>query len=165
MWRLINEYEACKTSKEKKNYLALNGLSKDTMKTWRKPKRKETIRRDAMKRGMNGKKKSSQALKRVRGAVYPKQEEELYDLYKLRRAKGLPVDGEYFSAKMRMLVKRDYPDSKFVGSNPWIQKFTRRFGISLQSKTNKKSKSIEERLPKVRNFHWWAVFQMALEEP
>ena len=79
-------------------------------------------------------------------SISTSSEEELYDLYKLRRAKGLPVDGEYFSAKMRMLVKRDYPDSKFVGSNPWIQKFTRRFGISLQSKTNKKSKSIEERV-------------------
>ena len=79
-------------------------------------------------------------------------------------AKGLPVDGEYFSAKMRMLVKRDYPNAKFTGSDNWIQKFTRRFGISLQCKTNKKSKSIEERLPKVRNFHWRAVFQMALEE-
>ena len=30
--------------------------------------------------------------------------------------------------------------------------------------TNKKSKSVEERLPAVRNFHWWAIYQMALEK-
>ena len=107
------------------------------MKTWRKPKRREIIRRDAMARSMNGKKKSSIALESVRAALYPEQEEQLYDLYKLRRAKGLPVDGEYFSAKMRILVKAAYPDSKFVGSNPWIQKFTNRYGISLQCNTNK----------------------------
>ena len=89
----------------------------------------------------------------------------MYGLYKLRRAKGLPVDGEYFSSKMVMLVKRDYPDSAFKGGSRWISKFTNRFGISLQAKTNKKSKSIEERLPQVRNFHWWAVYQMALEDP
>ena len=34
-----------------------------------------------------------------------------------------------------------------------------------QKKTNKKSKSIPERIPKVKNFHWYTVYQMALEEP
>ena len=165
MWRLIQEYESCKTSKEKKAYLAENNIPKDTMKKWRKPKRRLIIQKDAMKRKLNGSKKSSVALERVRKAVYPDQEEELYGLYRLRRAKGLPVDGEYFSRKMVILVKRDNPSSTFKGSNKWISKFTDRFGISLQAKTNKKSKSIQERLPKVRNFHWWSVYQMALEEP
>jgi len=34
-----------------------------------------------------------------------------------------------------------------------------------RKKTNKKSKSVEERLPAVRNFHWWAIYQMTLEKP
>ena len=64
-----------------------------------------------------------------------------------------------------LLFQELYILSTFKGGCNWISKFTNRFGISLQAKTNKKSKSIEERLPQVRNFHWWAVYQMALEEP
>ena len=164
MWRLIQGYEAC-DSKGKKTFLKDNNLPYDTMKRWRKPKRKLIIKRDAQKRSLNGKGKSSIALSKTRKAVYPEKEDELYELYKVRRAKGLPVDGEYFSSKMIILVKRDHPDANFKASDCWKTKFLHRYGISLQSKTNKKSKSIQERLPKVRNFHWWTQYQMALEEP
>ena len=53
----------------------------------------------------------------------------------------------------------------FAASNKWVRMFCERNGISMQKKTNKKSKSIEERLPKIKRFHWWAQYQMALEEP
>ena len=33
------------------------------------------------------------------------------------------------------------------------------------ARTDNKSKSIEERLPKIKRFHWWTQYQMALEEP
>ena len=56
------------------------------------------------------------------------------------------------------------PTGSFKASNMWLSKFTHRYGISKQKKTNKKSKSIEERLLAVRNFHWWAIYQMALEK-
>ena len=66
-----------------------------------------------------------------------------------------------------MLVKEsDYPNKeKFKASNRWVQGFNKRFGITLQRKTNKKSKSLTERLPKIKNFHWYAIYQMALEPP
>jgi hypothetical protein len=33
------------------------------------------------------------------------------------------------------------------------------------ARTNNKSKSIEERLLKIKRFYWWTQYQMALEEP
>ena len=57
------------------------------------------------------------------------------------------------------------PEGKFKASNKWLFNFTRRKGISKQRKTNKKSKSIEERLPQVLNFHWWTVYEMATQDP
>jgi len=38
----------------------------------------------------------------------------------------------------------------FAASNKWLRLFCERYGISMQKKTNKKSKSIEERLPKIK---------------
>jgi hypothetical protein len=43
-----------------------------------------------------------------------------------------------------------------------------RYGILMQTKTNRKnrkSKSIEEKFPKIKRFHWWTQYQMVLEEP
>ena len=56
-------------------------------------------------------------------------------------------------------------DKKFKGTNMWTKNFCKRYGISMQKKTNNKSKSIEERLPKIKNFYWYVQYQMALEEP
>ena len=52
-----------------------------------------------------------------------------------------------------------------MASNRWLLNFTKRKGISKQRKTNKKSKSVEERIPQVKNFHWWAVYEMATQDP
>jgi len=41
---------------------------------------------------------------------------------------------------------------------------TEPFSLSHQRKTNKKSKSVLERLPKVKNFHYYTVYKMRLEK-
>ena len=70
---------------------------------------------------------------------------------------------------MKLLVKNGDGDEEkrknFKGSDPWLSKFKKRFGITMQAKTNSKARSVEERLPKVQNFHWWAIYQMATEKP
>ena len=60
---------------------------------------------------------------------------------------------------MKQLVNS--PD--FKASDQWSYKFRKRYGITRQRKTNKKSKSIEERLHLVKNFHWWTIYKMAKE--
>ena len=98
---------------------------------------------------------------------FPVQQKKLYSKYRVRRAKGLRVSGMWLQAKMKTLVQADKPKNfeKFKASDNWKQKFVKRHGISNQQKTNNKSKSIEERLPKVKRFHQWAVYRMALEDP
>ena len=77
------------------------------------------------------------------------------------------VDSELLKALMKEFVRNSGkdPSGSFKASDNWLSKFTHRYGISKKKKTNKKSKSIEERLPAVRNFHWWAIYQMTLEKP
>jgi len=42
----------------------------------------------------------------------------------------------------------------------WLNGF-----CSRQKKINMKSKRLEERMPQIRNFHWYTIYQMATEDP
>ena len=77
------------------------------------------------------------------------------------------VDSDFLKTSMKDLVRKSCKDTegKFKASDKWKDNFIKRFGITNQKKTNKKSKSIEERLPQVRNFHWWAIYQIVTEKP
>jgi len=55
--------------------------------------------------------------------------------------------------------------SKFEGTNKWLSAYKKRNGVSHQKKTNNKSKSIQKRLPQIKNFHWWVIYKMATENP
>ena len=70
-------------------------------------------------------------------------------------------------AKMKMIVKESGKDPRqtFKASNKWIQGFMKRKGLSVQKKTGKKHRPTEELLPRVKNFHWYSIYQMAAEEP
>ena len=91
----------------------------------------------------------------------------MHKKYKARRAKGLMVDGEYLKVKMVEEVKKSgkHPERTFKGSGKLLHGFKKRKGVSHQRKTNNKNLSVTERLPAIRNFHWWAIYQMALEDP
>ena len=133
------------------------------MKTWRRSKNRTQIEADAKKRRLKGKKYTES--RDFKKAYFPEAEKIVYQEYKLARAQGIRVDQEFLSTHMIMAVKKLHPEVDFKGSNKWIRNFNRRNGISLQTKTNTKNKSVAERLPKVKHFHWWAVYQMATEEP
>jgi hypothetical protein len=62
------------------------------------------------------------------------------------------------------LVTRDKPQGweKFKGSDHWKDNWCRRFVVSHQQKTNKKPKSVAERLPKVLRYHQYCVYMIAL---
>ena len=100
-------------------------------------------------------------------AAFPEQEKELYKIYKKRRALGMVVDAEYLKTKMKFLVQATDSSGKdkFKGTCRWLAGYQKRWGISKQKKTNKKNKSVKERLPQVSNFHYYCIYQMRLEEP
>ncbi len=98
---------------------------------------------------------------------YPDEETLLHKKYKARRSRGMEVDYEWLKGKMKFIVKKSGkdPEEKFKGSNRWVGGFMKRKGLSVQKKTGKKHRPIHELLPRVKNFHWYSIYQMANEEP
>jgi len=79
----------------------------------------------------------------------------------------MSVDSECLKVKMKFLVKESKkdPDGTFAASNHWIGNFMIRKGLSVQKKTNKKHRTVQELLPRVRNFHWHSIYNMATLDP
>ena len=125
------------------------------------------IAEDANTRQYAKRRKSSTAITNNKKARFEEEEKTLHKKYKARRARDYVVDSHYLQSQMRIMVKNsgENTDWKFKASNMWLSNFTKRWGISKQKKTNKKSKSLEERLPKIRDFHWYTIYQMATEDP
>ena len=98
-----------------------------------------------------------------------KQQREVYKMYKMRRNKGDPIDNDWFRNTMTHVCERQKP----VGYDPEKDKFTqrwkvnycRRFKISVQRKTNRKSKCVWERIHLVMNYHWYTIYQLGNEKP
>ena len=85
-----------------------------------------------------------------------------------KRARGLPVSSVWCKSKMRKLV-HDLGDvqgaQKFKASNRWFMRFKKRWGYSFQEKTNVKKKSVAARLPYVKKFHQYLLYEAFREEP
>ena len=52
------------------------------------------------------------------------------------------------------------------GGDKWLHHFYQtKKGCPHTERQNNKSQSITERLPQVKNFHWYTIYQMATEDP
>ena len=69
---------------------------------------------------------------------------------------------------MKQICEKDKPQGydpkKDVFSNKWKSKFCKRWKISVQKKTNGKSKSVAERIHKVKNYHFYTIYQAATQK-
>ena len=103
----------------------------------------------------------------LRNAKFPVEEAKLHKKYKARRARGLVVDYEWLKAEMKILVSESGkdPENKFKARNTWVKLFMKRKGLSVQVKTGKKHRPTAELLPRMKNFHWHSIYQMALLDP
>ena len=103
----------------------------------------------------------------MKATKFPVEEAALHKEYKARRAQDLVVDYEWLKANMKIHVKKSGkdPEEKFKDSNKWVQRFMKRKGLSVQKKTGKKHRPTAELLPRVKNFHWYSIYQMASEDP
>ena len=79
----------------------------------------------------------------------------------------MPVDYEWLKKKMKFLVKASGkdPENKFKASNRWVLGFMKRKDLSVQKKTGRKHRPVAELLPRVKNFHWYSIYQRGLEDP
>ena len=153
-WQLICSYE----------WLEEKNVEWNTFKNWLQSR--DTIFEELGNTTKYQKTTSSHREKQKQGK-FTQQQRKLFNLFRVRRVQRLPVSGVWLTSKMKKLLERDKPPKHehFKGSNRWLMNFNRRFGLSSQQKTNKKSKSVEARLPKVKRFHQYCVYQMAFEDP
>ena len=103
---------------------------------------------------------------RLLGKFHP-QQRKVYNLYRYRREKGDPCDHEWFKSTMRRICNKDKPEGYDPTAenfgNQWKVNFCKRWRISVQKKTNNKAKSVYERIHKVSNYHWYAIYKAATE--
>jgi len=115
----------------------------------------------------DGLKKRAMPRFRVKQTVpgkYPDAEEKL-------ALKGDKITGHWVQGTMKRIMNELHPDVVFHASDRWLlggrsgRRFVKgwmhRFGYSFRKPTKRKVVPIEELLPKVGRFHFWAVEQMA----
>ena len=96
---------------------------------------------------------------------FPAQQAKTFNHIMGRRYKGKPVSTIWIREKMKDICDSDKPN----GYNPekdkfghtWVTKFMKRKKLSVRRSTNKKTKSIWERLHKIHNFHHYCVYELA----
>ena len=97
--------------------------------------------------------------------MFSAQEKKLYEMYKQRRHKGMPVHYKWLTAKMLILMRiekpRKYDPNKHKFQNSWCARFCKRWNISRRRRTNTKKRDLFERLHLIRNYHWWIQYQFA----
>ena len=56
------------------------------------------------------------------------------------------------------------PSNKNQFNKAWIHRFMGHEDLSVRLRTNKKKKSVFERMHKIHGFHWYAQYQMAFAD-
>ena len=87
---------------------------------------------------------------------FPLCEDILYEKFLERRLLfGLPVDHYWLRAKFLEILNIEKPDNYKTArlSNGWLYRFVTRYDISNRMKTDKKNKSVEDRIDLIRQFH------------
>ena len=76
-------------------------------------------------------------------------EDVLLEWIRSRRLKGLRVSRKLIMRKALHLSKEQQNTDDFTASNGWIQKFMRRYGLSLRRKTTVAQKDLEQLVDKL----------------
>ena len=96
---------------------------------------------------------------------YHEAEKVVYALYQQHRAVGFKVTYAWLSARMKQTCRRMKPFGKsfdnYSGFNSaWVRRFCRRWRISLQRKTTKKTKHYFERLHLIQEYHRKLLYEL-----
>ena len=140
------------------------GISKSLISTWDNHERVAIYDAAAASGGAG---KHSTALGQ-RTSTFPLAEELLYGRFLFtRQVDQLPVTHEWLQEEMLDIVTRLNPDAKsdayvstFKASNGWSSGFTRRWAITSQSVTNNHTTPIAERVPDIKKFHQFLIYEM-----
>ena len=97
---------------------------------------------------------SSDRLEQYEKAQFPPQECKLFDFFAECREFGFKVSHKLLKTTMRAFVTKDKPPGweSFCASDRWMFNFKSRYHLSLRKRSNKKNRSVAERLPAVKEF-------------
>ena len=99
---------------------------------------------------------------RKRKGLFPEIEQELYNKFLGRRARGFRVSYDWLSAQMRVLMKKRNPNgynpSKHKFKTTWVRRFCIRWNVSLRRKSNTKCSTVFERYSQISNYDKWLIY-------
>lgn len=102
-------------------------------------------------------------------AQYPEAEFQLYVRFIWRRTyQKRRVGYRWLRTNMRQILRESGIDplaTKFRASNSWCVGFCKRFEITKQCRTNKKTRSIKDRLEQIQGFHRFLIYGLQRSEP
>ena len=163
-WWYIQDYDEKKskgTYSSKEEYAVAHNLNPSSFRNWTTKKKRNELKEQAKMIGKVAKSKRNFTwLEKNKQGKYPEIEKKLQKIILDKRMNGFAVHGTYIKLKMKLLVNEaNVPDcATFKASNGWLAGFLKRHRLTSQKKTNKKNKSVKERIPKVRKFHQYAVY-------
>ena len=100
--------------------------------------------------------------KKKRNGKFFEQQKELFRRFCARRQRGVKVSYMWLRVKMKFICRtqapRGYDEQKHKFTNKWVRAFCKRWGISSQRKTNKKSKCPFEKLHLNSNFLCYIIY-------
>jgi hypothetical protein len=144
----------------------LTGLPATNVHNWHKAL-KNLERELYMMRGTKGRGHAAMirwntAKRGGKGAMFAAAEEVIFGKYESARAKGIRVGPTLLKTWMLRAVRALYTSTRaslFTASSGWLQRFLIRFDLRPRRATNRKEKSVMDRLPKVQRWHKrWQYF-------
>lgn len=98
---------------------------------------------------------------------FPEAEKEMYKMYTARRKKKVRVSTRWLTVTFKKLLVEKYPNDtrakSFRASYRFAQKWAKRHNLSKRRKSNSKSQSVVERLPKIKAWH--KGYRQLLQQP
>jgi hypothetical protein len=160
--RVLNVLQAARLEREQGALRQVSdafGIPSSNLSKWFK--HKETILQDYRKtagnRGRGWRGYVGFAAPRGPKPRFGRAEAIVYSKFIKAREKGTTVGRILLRTWMLKAVREEYgqrePAQRFKASGGWLQDFAQRYNLSVRRQTNKKTKSLEERLHLVRRFH------------
>ena len=106
--------------------------------------------------------RSRYLMKKKRNGKFFPQQKELFKRFTNRRQRGRKVSYHWLRVKMKFICESQkphgYDKEKHKFTDPWVRAFCKRWGISSQRRTNKKNKSVLERIHLISNFLYYIIY-------
>ena len=151
------KYKSCAHGK-KSRFAKKVGVPERTLRNWVKN----------MDRYEKCRRRTRYYMKKKRVGKFFSEQVEVFKQFNARRQKGGKVDHFWLRKKMKFMCEKRkheaYDPQKHKFTQPWSMAYCKRWNISQQRKTNKKSKSVLERINLVCNFMYYMIYVVARTE-